>query len=121
MLTLTIASKRYVESAYNLKRPAIVVGYAVDETFFRTRRRGDHSVDSAHAPACSLSQRNRPNRAASHMHIMSIGDEIDTFGEPAASSGGPYAAGEIGPRRIANSTVVASQPSVNFVISASRA
>jgi glycosyltransferase involved in cell wall biosynthesis len=35
VLTLTIASKRYVESAYNLKRPAIVVGYAVDETFFR--------------------------------------------------------------------------------------
>lgn len=35
VLTLTSASKRYVESAYNLKRPAIVVGYAVDETFFR--------------------------------------------------------------------------------------
>ena len=35
VLTLTSASKRYVESAYKLKRPAIVVGYAVDEIFFR--------------------------------------------------------------------------------------
>ena len=34
VLTLTSASRRYVESAYQLKRPAIVTGYWVDEAFF---------------------------------------------------------------------------------------
>jgi glycosyltransferase involved in cell wall biosynthesis len=35
VLTLTVASKQYAEREYKLKRPAIVVGYAVDEAFFR--------------------------------------------------------------------------------------
>lgn len=35
VLTLTTASKIYVETTYKLRRPAIVVGYSIDETFFR--------------------------------------------------------------------------------------
>ncbi|MBW4096257.1 MAG: glycosyltransferase family 4 protein [Acidobacteria bacterium] len=34
-LTLTQHSKQHVESCYRLKRPAIVTGYFIDETFFR--------------------------------------------------------------------------------------